>query len=481
MYGRAIDRFTTYDRIRQITRASRGSANRPLYRAASALLLVVAATLALESVQHRAPPLQAWPLYALWEPSIGPRVFLAVGLLAGGWFLRHVVMDAPRGVFLTCIVAFACLFSVAIAIEGQGVKTDSGCCVHGGVTAQITAPFRDSDSYFANVPLVDRLGPRRFDERYPALDQPPYKALTIHALTHPPGAPLLLWATDEVVGESVLAVCLVMILLGSLSSVATYLIALEIYGEKAARLAGLLFCVAPAVVLYLATSMDAVFMTVCAFAFAALVRATRSPVWASIAGFLWAVALGFTFSAVAIGVVAAGLVAVSLRVANRRVVLCSVAWLGCGLVGGLGLLRVALGIDTPAVWTATAAAHSTLASTYRPYIYWVWANLVAFAIVAGIPQTALVLSEMAARWKTRSPGLETVTLITLAVLTLSNVFKGEVDHIWLFMIPLVLACAGHRLATLTESASSGTSEIARAFGISAVQTLLMQILLYTYW
>ncbi|MEA2487038.1 MAG: methylthioxylose transferase [Actinomycetota bacterium] len=437
--------------------------------------------MAIESLQNHVGPWQMWPLYALWEPSIGPRIVLVLAVVACGWFLHRHVMKVPRAAFLVIILAFSCVFAVAVAIEGQGVKADAKCCVAGGPAAQITAPFRDSDSYFANVPLVDRLGPRRFDQSYPQLDQPPYASLTIHALTHPPGAPLLLWASDEIVGESLLGVCLLMIFLGALSSIATYLIALEIYGERAARLAGLLFCVAPAIVLYLATSMDAVFMTIFAFDFAALVRAPRSNRWALVAGLLWAVALMFTFSAAAIAIVSVGIGLLSLRTRTLRDLAPRAVLVVAGLVGGLAILQVGLGIDTPAVWTATSAAHATLASTYRPYVYWVWANLIAFALVAGIPQTALVLSEVSSRWRAHSPGLETVTLATLIVLTVSNVFKGEVDHIWLFMMPLVLAVAGNRLHALTQDEGMGSLEVRRALGVSVLQTVALQVLLFTYW
>ncbi|MFN2595512.1 MAG: ArnT family glycosyltransferase [Actinomycetota bacterium] len=453
--------------------------DRSPYRVAVGLFALVGATFVGESIQHHAGPLQAWPLYALWEPSIGPRIFLVCAIAAVGWFLKRAALRVRRSVFLTMIVAFTWTFALVVAIQGSSVKTESGCCARGGAPAEITAPFRDSDSYFANVALVDRLGPKEFAEDYSTLDQPPYTKLSIHALTHPPGAPLLLWASDEAVGENLLGVCLLMMLLGALSSVATYLIALELHGERAARLAGLLFCVAPAVVLYLATSMDAVFMTGIAFCFAALVRGLRSDKWAFVAGVLFALALMLTFSALAIVLVAFGLAAVWGREISSAELARRGTFLLLGLAGGLGGFWLALGVDMPGVWAATTAAHATLASTYRPYLYWVWANLVTFFIVAGIPQAALMAWEVRIRWRSRTPGLETVTLVTLLLLTVSNVFKGEVDHIWLFMVPLVAVSAGAGLDHLT--ADNESRELARALGWSAFQAVAMQALLFTYW
>ena len=73
-------------------------------------------------------------------------------------------------------------------------------------------------------------------------------------------------------------------LVGVAGMAATYAIARAFGEERTARLAAVLFLCAPGVLIYSATSMDAVFMTVIALALAAMVRFPRSAEWAVTAG-----------------------------------------------------------------------------------------------------------------------------------------------------------------------------------------------------
>src|SRR5207253_1013646 len=110
-----------------------------------------------------------------------------------------------------------------------------------------------------------------------------------------------------------------------------------------------------------------------------------------------------------------------------------------GLVAGAAIVRLALGIDLIAVLRSTVAAHYHDPSRGRPYGYWVFADIPAFLLMAGIPQTALFARAVRGAWDRRQPGLEAVLLGTLVIAAISGVFAGEVDHIWLFFVPLLVA------------------------------------------
>jgi hypothetical protein len=160
----------------------------------------------------------------------------------------------------------------------------------GGLDA-ISAPFLRPLDYQANVPLVVSLGVRGFAERYPDLIRA--GQLSLHAATHPPGAVILLWALSKLTGGSVLAVSMLVALIGVAGALPTFWVARAVAGgtasgrdptesasaERIGRVAAVLFACAPGVLLFSATSMDAVFMTVVAIALAALVRAPRSDTW----------------------------------------------------------------------------------------------------------------------------------------------------------------------------------------------------------
>jgi hypothetical protein len=226
--------------------------------------------------------------------------------------------------------------------------------------------------------------------------------------------------------------------------------------------------------------MDAVFMTLIASAAAAWMRAPRSAVWAIVAGLLTSVALAFTFSAAAVLIIGGGALLVAVgKVGKGAAVRGGVLGLG-GLALGLAAERVGFHMNLWTIFVAAQRAHATLASTSRPYVYWVVANLLALGIVAGIPQTALFVAELRAHVRGRSFGLETICAVTLLVMTLSGAFKGEVDHIWLFMIPVVAAAAAARLERLM-STTPLKSELQGVAGGALLQTLATQVLLYTYW
>ena len=83
------------------------------------------------------------------------------------------------------------------------------------------------------------------------------------------------------------------------------------------------------------------------------------------------------------------------------------------------------------------------------------------------------------RWRTRAFGFETVFVGALVLSSLSGVFLGEVDHIWLFFVPLLVAPAGAAIAARADGFDWGSVRLPLILGL--VQALLMQVLLYTFW
>ena len=411
------------------------------------------------------------PLLAQLHPSVGPWLPLAIAAIAAALFVVPAVLTWSRPAFLATVVAMGMAVTVALAVEAHGISA-------------ISAPFRRSLEYYASVPLVRAMGPRAFASAFPDLGS----RLSLHAATHGPSAVLFLWALSKMTGGSLLGVSLVVALVGVAGALPTYAIAREFTGEHGARLAAALFACAPGVLIYSATSMDAVFMTVTACALAALVRSPRSPLWAVVGGFLWAVAFSFTFGAFVLVLFAVGLGVVAVRdgTAGWRQVLAGGALILCGLVAGYALLRLTLGMNLIRDFRAASRANYHDPSRARPYLYWVVANIPAFLWVAGIVQTSLFVYWTRLRWRARAFGFETVFVGVLALSTLSGVFLGEVDHIWLFFIPPLAAVAGMGLETLRGAASPSADSswprtLRNVLAGSYLQALLIQLLLYVYW
>jgi methylthioxylose transferase len=405
------------------------------------------------------------PLLAQLHPSIGPWLPIAILAAVAAVVVLPRSLSWSRTGFLVTAVAFGFAISVALAAEAHGLSA-------------VTAPFRRPLEYFASVPLAERLGPRAFASQFPHLGT----QVSLHAATHGPNAVLFLWLLWKLTGGSLLGVSLIVALVGVAGVIPTYATARAFTSERGARLAALLFLCAPGVLIYSATSMDAVFMTVVACALAALVRFPRSGAWAVASGALCALAFSFTFGAFVLALFAIGLGIVALRdqQATLAQVLVRGALVLAGVAAGLALLRLALGMNLIADFRAASRANYHDASRARPYGYWVVANIPAFLWVAGVAQTALFAYRTRLCWRARTFGFETVFLGVLLVSTLSGVFLGEVDHIWLFFIPPLAVGAGMGLETLLLADANGRT-LPAVLGGSLVQAGLIQLLLYTYW
>jgi methylthioxylose transferase len=408
------------------------------------------------------------PLLAQLHPSVGPWLPLALISILLTVAILPPAVRWPAWQFLAVSILLGWLVAVTLAAQAHGLSA-------------ITSPFKRPLEYWASVPLARSLGVRGFASQFPHLDG----RLSLHAATHGPSAVLFLWLLSGLSGGSVLGVSFLVTLVGVAGAIPTYAIARELAGERTARLAAVLFLCAPGVLIYSATSMDAVFMTVVAVALAALVRAPRSPAWAIGAGALWALALSFTFGAFTLALFAVGIGVVALR--DRResaaALLVRGALVVAGLVAGALLLRLVLGMNLVADFRAASRANFHDASRARPYLYWVFANIPAFLWVAGVAQTALLAHQTRLQWRARMFGFETVLLCVIALASLSGVFLGEVDHIWLFFIPPLAAVAASGLDRViaVRDETSGDPYLRAVLAGSLGQATLIQVLLYTYW
>ena len=167
------------------------------------------------------------------------------------------------------------------------------------------APFDYAGEYPAGVGRVGAIPTflREFPDRLPDLPS--------HATGHPAGA-MVVYALVARVWSGLTAAALVTVAIGSLGAVAAGGLARDELGERGGRLALAVWVVAPGVVLYLATSADAVFAAVLGAAALAAHRGLvrRSPAWTVAGGaLLWAASM-LTYAAVLLlvflGVRAAG-------------------------------------------------------------------------------------------------------------------------------------------------------------------------------
>lgn len=287
----------------------------------------------------------------------------------------------------------------------------------------------------------------------------------VHTQAHPPGLLLILWVLSRAglhapFWEAALEIT------GGAAAVPAVLVAVrEVAGTPAGRRAAPFLVLAPAA-MFVATSADALYMGVGAWAVALLVCATgrRSP-RAEVLGVAGGVVIA-TGLFLSYGLVPVLAIPVVVALARRRVLPLLIA---LAVVGAAMLLFGALGFWWPAGLEATRQQYFLSVARHRPYSYFLLADLAAFALALG-PVVAVALGRLRDR---RLWLLVGGALVAVGLADLSGLSKGEVERIWLPFVPWVLAAC----CTLAPSEREGR----RWLAIQVAAAFAMQVAVRSPW
>jgi hypothetical protein len=284
-------------------------------------------------------------------------------------------------------------------------------------------------------------------------------ALPVHSAGHPPGLLLVMHWTGIDTPGALAAFCIVS---GSLVAPLAYATARALLPERSARVAGLLTALAPSVLLFGATSADAVYATVGLLAAWPLVSTRPGP---RIAGaVLLAAGTFFAWSLLAIGAWAALL-------AWRRNGVRDMVMLG--LLCGAALLALhvvvaaATGYDPIGTLRATESVYRFGIADRRPYWYWLPGSPTAFLLMLGLPVAWYSLRAL-------GEGKDAAIAIfaVIAVAAVAGFTKAEVERIWLFLAPL---------ACIAAAASMPADKLRLVLVLLAAQALAWELVRNTVW
>lgn len=348
---------------------------------------------------------------------------------------------------LTPVLSLAWAFALALA-EGPGA---------------LTRGPRDHTEYLTDVPSV-RAGAgdflRGFVENIDRYE--------IHVRGHPPGMVLLLAGLDRVgLGGAGWEAALIL-LAAATAPVAVMLAVRDVAGEVDARRSCAWLVLAPAAV-WIATSADALYMAVGAWAVTCVVLATserhrRSTPYAALGGLLWGAALLGSYGLLLLAPIPAAVVW-SRRATAPVVRVALVTTLAAALV--LAAL-LPFGFWWPAGLLATRHEYLVL-DIDRPYWAFVFINLAAWAVALG-PATAVGLAHI------RHSALRLIVgggLAAAALAGLSGLSSGEVERIWLPFTIWVLP-AGALL-------SSSSRRERRGLALQAASAIVLISVVTTQW
>jgi methylthioxylose transferase len=405
------------------------------------------------------PWYHSWPYYLFWRPRLDlawASVALPVVVLVAGVMVAVARVPLARSARLAA--AFGAAVVMALAVAGLG-----------GGRAAWQEPIAGDGEYPAAVGGVGSVMAflRTFDLRVPALPD--------FAAQHPPFATLFyvladrLWPGLE--GAAVLTV-----LVGALGVLVVAGLAADELAEVGDRWAVACWTLAPATVLYIATSADGIWAPVVAGGLLAAHRGLvrRSWAWTAAGGVLLWLASMLTFAAVLVLPFLAVRALARWRT-DRGWVL---RWAGATTLVVLvlaGLLAAATGYDVLATVAAINRFWSVAPGTSRAYLPWTYGNLLAFTAMLGAPLAAGLVAGLWDAVRRRAWGsFEVATLASLLAGALWGHTKGEVERMWQFLVPLAVVVAVRRLL-------AWGAPLPAVAALLVAQTVLVQILFFTRW
>jgi hypothetical protein len=442
----------------------------------------------------------------LWEGARWhlPAVMVATAFAAVGhrWYRKHPVLDesvalpSARRVVLA-IIAFSILFSASIAM------------IRGGPEGIAHAYHRESYEYIGDIGI--RTNIRIFLRDYNAL----HDYLSMHAKVHPPGPVVMLWMMSSVLlTRSPMLLSLATIVAGSTAVIPLYLWVRDMLGRRVALFSSVAYALMPSIVLFTATSADILFMPLTLWALFLFWRAIHRNSWiyAVGAGVVYGLMSLSSFSLITVGAFF-GFVGLwrlgdpKLRFAVlRTAALMLAAFLAVHLA-----VRYWSGFDIVECFRLSKAqfdedqANVDIYSPRYPAWTFRFLNPMTMFFFAGIPVSVLfcwrlfrpeVNANLSAgppasraatgdfteeiRQGTPTKGLFIVFAMTLFVLNLLYLARGEGERSAMYVLPFMVIPAAHLLhECCVRSRSVGPAAVTFAF--LAIQSWAIETCLYTYW
>ena len=398
----------------------------------------------------------AAPLYATFDPRITVWVVVVIGC---AW------LGVTRGPRLACALSWRRLLWTswgAAAVWAAALAATRG-------TGRITAVFERNGEYLAVLPSVHSVG--AFLDQYVAR----IRSFPVHVQGHPPGFVLVAWALERVGLGGSFPASVLCITVGAAAIPAVLVTVRAVAGADRARRAAPFLVLAPFAI-SIATSADAFFAGVGAWAVALVVVATgrrdrRGDASAVVGGVLFGVTAFLSY-----GLVLLAVIPLVVALQRRRV--------RPLLLAAFGALPVFAAFALAGFWwvdglLATRRQYFVGIASYRPYGVYVIANFAAFAIIVG-PAVAPALVRLRDRRLWLVVG---AALLAVALADVSGMSKAEVERIWLPFAPFVLAATAALSAgaTTVQGVVRVPRSLAAWIALQAGFTIFLEALVRTGW
>ena len=406
--------------------------------------------------------------YALPSPRVRNMFWFFLPVLFFLVFLRfrRQLENLPEKKFLVVIFIFFVSFSLSVAGIRDGV-------------ASIADPLtRTYWEYTGSIPLVNEIGVKNFLGQFNSI----LPELPVHTQTHPPGYVLFLFFWQKLLPIGYLGLSTILVFMAGLIIFPLFYLWKRISSLDTAKKMLQIFVFTPSLVMFSATSMEAFFILV---------------VWLSITLCFWGWKNSWWLSAVA-GVILSycvfsnflflllapfflfSLIHLSKNSTSKK--LSVVAHAGVSLLVMIVFFAILRYIYDYSIidnfflarMINTGLVESNFLSlgTFLTYMFM---NIVAFLVYLGVPSGIAFFSELGYNFKMRSFwGLSGAGILLFFLVI--GIFQGEVERIWLFLVPFFVISNARLFA-----GEQNNKQLNAVLSLLFFQIIVFQVMFYTYW
>jgi hypothetical protein len=429
---------------------------------------------------------QIWltPLHAYWDPRITPWAAAAAVALAGAVLLA--IWGARKQRLWPPIISAAIGIVAVNAAPGGGRKFPLDWLERALFDARI---LFGAPNVFADYVEIT-------------------KTVSCHCRVRPGGLYWFLGICDRLFNGNVFLVSGSIIIVAAVSVPLLYLAARALVGRETSITAAALLACAPSFLIF-GSGPDGLYCFLAAAIIALGIRATTGRwVWALGAGFVLAVALTSSFTLAVLAVFLTGL-AFAAGTSGRGWKRAAGGWVLIVItaLAALAVFQLVTGYEHLAAFERSYRAAQDLPSggdnvfkligralglgganlakpDDRPYGFFVFGNLYSFFFMMGVPAAVLCCREIVRIIRDRNVrgslyGAATLGSAAVFLLyDLSGLTLGEVERVWLFLVPLFLIPAAVQLRRIARG-PYGTEVLAVSLILCAAQALAYNVLMLT--
>ena len=404
--------------------------------------------------------------YALPSPKIVNPIWfiLAVGIFYLFIIWREKLQNLTVKKFLVTLCLIFFVFASSVAGIREGAKS---------IMDPMTRTYWE---YTGNIPLI--VNTHDFLRDYEVLRP----QLALHSTVHPPGYSLLVYYFHKLFNVSFLGISLLIILTSGFSIFPLYFLLKNFFEERRVRNILQLYIFIPSIVLMSGTSLAAFFTTIVWSAITLLYIGWRKSWFLSALGGLTAgIALFSNFLFLLLAPVFLSIfIYVWLKNDTqkraRSVFNLAVSFLSFVLFFVFLWRWSGYSIIENFIVSRGANQEIVISNWQSVWVYFIFIimNLLSFGISLGVANGLIIFKDKNNFFIKNKPELWLGFAYVLFLLSV-GVFQGELERLWMFVVPFFLFPLGKSLEKISER------KFSLILSLLFLQIIFIQVLFYTYW